>query len=365
MQATGSIAVTSRSAGNLDLFAVGEDGVVYTAWWYEGGDWSAVTADWRALGGSFPPGAPISAIAKAPNGIDLFITGNDGRVYTAWWYEGLEWSSINDGNWRAIGGSFPSGAPVTAISKSPTSIDLFSIGNDGRVYTEWWNEGQEWSGLNGWRAIGGFFPAGARVAASSRNSGNLDLFISSNDGRVYTSGWNNGQEWSGINDNWQSVGGVFQPASPVTAVSKSPSSIDLFITGNDGRVYTSWWGEGQQWSGVNDNWRAIGGIFQPAAPVTAISKSLNILDLFIIGNDGRVYTEWWVEGQEWSGINDNWRAIGGFFPQGNPIAVSARTPTNLDLFIVGKGNEVYTSWWAEGYDWSGVGDNWRALAPGA
>ena len=38
-------------------------------------------------GGFFPPGAPVTAISKSPNSIDLFITGNDGKVYTEWWYE--------------------------------------------------------------------------------------------------------------------------------------------------------------------------------------------------------------------------------------------------------------------------------------
>src|SRR5439155_22583255 len=41
-------------------------------------------------------------------------------------------------NWRPIGGTFPVGAPVTAIAKSPDSIDLFITGNNGVVYTEWW-----------------------------------------------------------------------------------------------------------------------------------------------------------------------------------------------------------------------------------
>ena len=40
------------------------------------------------------------------------------------------------------------------------------------------------------------------------------------------------------------------------------------------------------------------------------------LDCFITGNDGRVYTSWWHEGSDWSGINNNWRSIGGFFPVG-------------------------------------------------
>ncbi|MFI7696973.1 hypothetical protein ACIBQ6_48450 [Nonomuraea sp. NPDC049655] len=164
-----------------------------------GGGHRELAADRRLLS----PGAPVTAISKSPTSIDLFVVGNDGRVYTSWWYEGLGWSGIRD-NWRSIGGFFPKGAPVTAIAKSPNSIDLFITGNDGRVYTSWWYEGSDWSGIrDNWRSIGGFFPAGIPVTAMTRDAGNLDLFIAGNDHRVYTESWQNGSEWSGIRDNWR------------------------------------------------------------------------------------------------------------------------------------------------------------------
>jgi hypothetical protein len=153
-------------------------------------------------------------------------------------------------------------------------------------------------------------------------------------------------DWSGIYDNWRSIGGFFPNGAPVSAVSRYPGNLDLFVIGNDGRVYTSWWTEGQDWSGVNDNWRPIGGFFPPGARVAAVARTPNNLDLFICGNDGRVYTSWWYAGADWSGVNDNWRPIGGFFPNGAPVGAVARTPNNLDLFICGNDGRVYTSWWS-------------------
>lgn len=47
-------------------------------------------------------------------------------------------------------------------------------------------------------------------------------------------------------------------------------------------------------SGINDNWRPIGGFFPPGCPVTGVSPKAGILDLFICGNDGPVYTSWWT-----------------------------------------------------------------------
>jgi hypothetical protein len=148
----------------------------------------------------------------------------------------------------------------------------------------------------------------------TRNPDHLDLFITGNDGRVYTSWWHQGYEWSGIHDNWASIGGFFPNRAPVTALARNPDHLDLFINGNDGRVYTSWWHEGGVWSGVNDNWSPIGGFFPPGAPVSPVSRNPDHLDLFITGNDGRVYTSWWHLGANWSGMHDNWSSIGGIFP---------------------------------------------------
>src|SRR5207253_11409266 len=63
------------------------------------------------------------------------------------------------------------------------------------------------------------------------------------DGRVYTSWWWLGNDWSGIHDNWRNIGGFFHPGAPVAAVARKPEQLDLFITGNDSRVYTSWWSD--------------------------------------------------------------------------------------------------------------------------
>ncbi len=257
-----------------------------------------------------------------------------------------DWSGLYD-DWRSLGGIFPAGAPVTAVSRAPGNLDLFIVGNDGRVYTSWWSAGADWSGINDdWRPIGGFFRPGSRITAVARTGNNLDLFITGYDGRVYSSWWSAGVDWSGINDNWRSLGGFFPPGAPVAAAARTGNNLDLFITGYDGRVYSSWWYAGVDWSGINDNWRSLGGIFPAGAPVAAVARTGNNLDLFITGTDGVVYSSWWYAGVDWSGINDNWRPLGGFFPASAPVAAAARTGNNLDLFIVGNDGRIYSSWWA-------------------
>jgi hypothetical protein len=73
---------------------------------------------------------------------------------------------------------------VSSVSRNPDQLDLFTVHDDGRVWTMWWNSADGWSD---WRSLGGFFPPGAAVSAMARSGNNLDLFVVGNEGSVYTS----------------------------------------------------------------------------------------------------------------------------------------------------------------------------------
>ena len=177
--------------------------------------------------------------------------------------------------------------------------------------------GSDWSGVNNnWRPIGGFFPPGTLVTVVSRNQDQLDLFVVGYDGVVYTAWWTLGSDWSGVDNNWRPIGGFFPINARIAPVSRHEDQLDLFVTGNDGVVYTSWWTAGSDWSGINNNWRPIGGFFPVGAPLSAVSRFRDQLDVFVVGNDGVTYTSWWTLGNDWSGVNNNWRPIGGYFPVG-------------------------------------------------
>ena len=79
----------------------------------------------------------------------------------------------DDSSWlrRAL----PGRCPVAAVSRAPENIDVFAIGNDGRVHTAWWRAGENWSGIdadangdgqldrNGaWDSLGGSSPRAPR-----------------------------------------------------------------------------------------------------------------------------------------------------------------------------------------------------------
>lgn len=61
--------------------------------------------------------------------------GQDGRVYQNWW-NGGDWQP----NWRPVrNGVFAQHTPIAALSRNPNQMDLYAVGQDCEIYSAWWN----------------------------------------------------------------------------------------------------------------------------------------------------------------------------------------------------------------------------------
>ena len=72
-----------------------------------------------------------------------------------------------------------------------------------------------------------------------------------------------------------------------------------------------------------------------------------MLDLFVVGFGNRVYSTFWSAATGW---NPEWFPLPGqhtFDHQKQRLAVDARTPNNLDLFVIGFDNRVYSTFWPD------------------
>jgi len=292
--------------------------------------------------GAFVPGAglgPVSIVSRSANKLDAFAVGLDGRVYTAAWQPGdTKWR----GWWRIDGIEAAPCAPVTALSRSPDLLDVFVVGLDGRVHTAAWQKGDgTW---RGWWTIGAVKTAlHAPIGAVVRSADKMDIFVAGLDARVHTAAWQKGDtKWRG----WWKVGTAIPvpPGAPVTAVSRSTDKIDVFVVGSDHRAYTAAWQKGDtKWRG----WWKVGA-FQtpPRTPVGAISRSADKLDVFATGADGRVYTAAWQKGDDkWRG----WWPVANFITQKrSPVSAASRSADHLDIFTTGPDGKVYTAAWQPG-----------------
>jgi hypothetical protein len=98
--------------------------------------------------GNLTTGAPIAAVARKPEHLDLWVTRDDGEVYSAWWDVDDGWSS-----WFSIGGppgGLTTGAPIAAVARKPEHLDLWVTGGSGfilggQVWSAWWDVDDGWS----------------------------------------------------------------------------------------------------------------------------------------------------------------------------------------------------------------------------
>ena len=353
------IASVARVPEHLDVFWPGDDGRIWSSWWHAGLPWSGAFS----IGGFFPAHAPIAAVARMPNHLDVFVVGNDGRVYTSWWHEGQPWSGAAD-SWTPIGGFFPPGASICAVSRNPDHLDVFVMGNDGRVYTSWWHHGQAWSGRQrqldvARRVLPDHRVARRRSAVAPTTSTCSSPATTAASTRA---GGTRGRRGRASTTTGRRSAGSSRPATtcrpspgcPSTSTCSSPATTAASTraggtTGRRGRASTT-------------TGRRSAGSSRPTPPVASVSRNPDHLDLFITGNDGRVYTSWWHDGQAWSGVNDNWASARRVLPAGRAARRrSPARPDHLDLFLRGNDGLIYSSWWHEGQPWSGVNDNWFTI----
>jgi hypothetical protein len=360
------MAALARLPQHQDAFSVGADGAVYGWWWDVGANGGRWNPRYR-IPGNFTgvPGSPVNVLSREPDHLDLFAVGADGRVYSAWWDARVNNGLWND--WFVVPGSFtaPPGATVTALARSPEHMDLFAVANDGRVYNAWWDAGVNNGQWNDWFTLPGSFTGvpGSAVTAVSRTPEHMDVFAVGNDGQVHNVWWDSRVN-SGHWNDWFVIPGSFagQPGSPVTVLSRTPEHMDLFAVGNDGRVHNAWW-DSRVNKGMWNDWFVLPGNVQapPGAPVTALARSPDHMDLFVVGDDGRAYSAWWDAGVNNGRWND-WFLLPGTFtaPPGATIMAVARTPLHMDLFAVGDDGRGYSAWW-DAHANNGLWNNWFVI----
>lgn len=284
---TGSpVTAVARYSGHLDVFTVGTDNRVYSAWWDVNGGWSG----WFPLGTlAARPGSTVNAVARYSDHLDVFTTAANGAIMSIWWDARTGWA-----DWFQVsGGVAGAGATVTAIARYPFHLDLFTVGTDHRVWSCWWDDRSGWAG---------WFPLGtlaarpdATVNLVARYPDHLDLFTTASNGAVMSTWWDARSGWAGW---FQVSGGVASPGSPVTAIARYSNHLDLFTVGTDNRIYSTWWDDTTGWAGW---FNVSGGIAKAGSQVVAISRVTEHIDVFAVGSDGIVYSTWWDGSGGWAG----------------------------------------------------------------
>jgi len=237
------------------------------------------------------PGSSVYGVSRGADKLDVFLTNTKGFVRTASWEPAFTdgfrgWRKINDG-------MATPGGPVTVISRAPDQLDIFVTGTDGHVYSAAWNPAHT-DGWHGWWQIGDVtVPQGTAVHGVSRTTDKLDIFVTDVNEVIRTASWEPAfpDGWRG----WREInGGRAKPGTPVTAISRSTDQLDIFVTGLGGRVSTAAWHPTHTdgWHG----WWLISDVAVPAyAAAQPVVRLPNHLDVFFVGTDNNVHLASWSD----------------------------------------------------------------------
>ncbi|GAA0302289.1 hypothetical protein GCM10010302_45960 [Streptomyces polychromogenes] len=242
-----------------------------------------------------------SAVAQRNNHLDVFWVGPDGSVRSQWWDAGAggAWASHPSFNIAAPGSAVPSSA-VSAVSQRDGHLDVFWIGPDGSVRSQWWDAGAggAWASHPSFNiAPPGAAATASGVAAVVQRNNHLDVFWVGPDGSVRSQWWDAGAggAWASHPSFNIAAPGVAASGSAVAAVSQRNNHLDVFWIGPDGSVRSQWWdaGGGGAWA-AHPSFGIVGsGAAALRSGVAAVAQRNNHLDVFWIGPDGSVRSQWW------------------------------------------------------------------------
>lgn len=346
-QATAPIAAVARAGNSLDLFVTGDDGELRTARWTEDApadDWTG----WQSMLAGLPPGAPVGACRSGPDEIRVATVNADRNVMVR--TLGGETSTF----WRSLVSDVPPGAHVAMTTRGDGIWRLFTVGTDGVVFSA----GEELGGGIQTTVFGGMtFPAGAPIAVVANDPDEWNLFVIDADGAVWTLSWTSGSAPA----PWRSLGGTFAPATRLTAVvsrhvlfdvfNPDRAGIDVFAVGPDGELLVSSRDADGDWS----EWGSLGsppGGLVPGSAVGVVSRTQDQLDMAVVGGDGRAWTRSRSFAANWS----DWVPLGvRAAAPGAEVTLVNPTSDRLDVFWATRAGSLNTAWW------HGLHGKWSSL----
>lgn len=341
--ATAAVTAVSRHPQRLDAFVVDNGGNVLTAATDDGLDKGPWRGWWHIQGGKATPGASVACVERGPNRLEAFVVGLDGGIYTANWDQNVE-----KGNWRGwwrIGNVVvPQGTRIAAVSRTADHLDIFVVDVNGNVMSAAWQTGDKnWRGW--WHIQGGKAKPGAYISAVSRHPQKLDIFLAAPDGSVMTAAWDQNVEKGNWRGWWGVAGGKIPSGAPVTAVSRDPNKLDLFVVAPNGTVMTAAWDQNVEKGNWRGWWGVAGGVVPSGSVVSCVARDANKLDVMAVADDGKLYTASWdqnVSNGQWRGW---WRIGDGDFRPGIETTLLSRSEGSLDGFGAGADGGVYVVYW--------------------
>ena len=242
--------------------------------------------------------------------------------------------------WRGIGPRLRA-----AVSSNGTTV-VTAVDADGKTVVRSGSAAPPYWPSAWLQVQSGLAKAGSAIGIVSRAPSCFDAFVVAPSGAVCTAA-TQGAAWGG----WWTIPGVTAvPGGPISAVSRSLNKLDVFLADNQGRVVSAAWDPSlTKWAGW---WQIRNGITAPGGEVTGVSRSTDLLDIFTVGTDGQVATAAWAPGS--SGWQGWWGIPGIHTTPGCPVTCVSRASNTLDIFVTDPQGRVMWNRWEPGFpQWQG------------
>jgi len=233
--------------------------------------------------GSASANGGVAAVSRIPSSMELWWAGSNGSVEGAYWYDGFQWQRYQ----IAAPGSAATDAGITVASRIPNSMELWWVGPNGSVEGAYWYEGNSWQRYQ--IAGPGSAATSGGISVVSRVPNSMELWWVGPNGSIEGAYWYDGFQWQ----RYQIAGpGSAATNSGIAAVSRIPNSMELWWVGGNGALRDAFWYDGQQWQQFD--------ITQPEMAsrnggVAAVSRIPNSMELWWVGGNGSVGDAYWYE----------------------------------------------------------------------
>ncbi len=279
----------------------------------------------------------VTAVSRIPTSMEVFWINQNGSVHGAYWYDGTGW-----GNYElAPAGSASTDGGIAVVSRIPTSMEVFWIGPDGSVQDAYWYEGAGWNRFQ--LATAGSASTRGSITAVSRMQTSMEVFWIGPGGSVEDAYFYEGAGW---NHFQLSGAGSASIDGCITAVSRIPTSMEVFWIGTAGSIQDAYFYDGAGW---NQFQLAANGSASTFGSIKAVSRIPTSMEVFWIGADGSVQDAYWYDNAGWNHFQ--LAPAGMASVTGNITAVS-RMQSTMEVFWTGADGSIQDAYW---YDTSGWG----------
>ncbi|MGH8573701.1 MAG: hypothetical protein ACREX8_14180, partial [Gammaproteobacteria bacterium] len=280
------------------------------------------------------PGVPssfsgLSTISRGEGLLDVFAIGDDGRLEHRAWVRD-HWTC-----WVGLGANGRIVGAPAAVSTGPGRIDVFARGVNNRLLHMVWTPTGKWTD---WFDADGYITESPAVAF--RGGSGVDVYARNNANHIIHRYYDTTREaWT---TNWAGLGTMVATSGPAAIANPDGTMMTVLARGPNGHLHTLLWTRAHGWYNWVDRDTAITG--RPAVS----SRVGNSIDAFLRHHDNSFIHRHSGDGIAWDG-----QPVVDFGGQifTSPASVSWSNQ-RIDVFARNNTGQVIHRYWQHGTDWS-------------